>query len=82
MIFSIATIYPKVKNRMMKRGKNTIDLNSKKRIELINKLKKICDKYNMKIKAGNRFSTLILKTRVSFYIIIEDFQINRRSSET
>jgi len=51
MIFSIATIYPKVKNRMMKRGKIPIDLNSKKRIELINKLKKICDKYNMKMKA-------------------------------
>ena len=51
MIFSIATIYPKVKNRMIKRGKIPIDLNSEKRIELIDKLKKICDKYNMKMKA-------------------------------
>ena len=51
MIFSIATIYPKVKNRMMKRGKIPIDLKLKKRIKLIDKLKKICDKYNMKMKA-------------------------------
>lgn len=51
MIFSIATLYPKVKNRMMKRGKIPINLNSKKRIKLIDKLKKICDKYNMKMKA-------------------------------
>ena len=51
MIFSIATIYPKVKNRMLKRGKIPIDLNSEKKIELIERLKKICDKYSIKMKS-------------------------------
>ena len=36
---------------MLKRGKIPIDLNSEKKIELIERLKKICDKYSIKMKA-------------------------------
>jgi len=51
MIFSVATIYSKVKNRMIKRGKIPIDLSLEKKRELIDQLKKICDKYDIKMKA-------------------------------
>jgi len=51
MIFSIATIYPKVKNRMMKRGKIPINLRFEKKKELVNKLMEICNRHNIKMRA-------------------------------
>ena len=51
MIFSFATIYPKVKNRMNSRGYVPIDLNFKKKKEILAKLMKVCDEYDMKMKA-------------------------------
>lgn len=51
MIFSIATIYPKVKTRMEKRGKIPIDLTLEKKRELINRLIEICNRYNIKLRA-------------------------------
>jgi hypothetical protein len=50
MIFSIATIYPKVKTRMEKRGKIPIDLTLEKKIELINRLIEICNRHNIKLR--------------------------------
>ncbi|MFX0188269.1 MAG: DUF1848 family protein [Candidatus Hodarchaeota archaeon] len=51
MIFSIATIYPKVKTRMEKRGKIPIDLTLEKKLELINRLIEICNRHNIKLRA-------------------------------
>ncbi len=51
MTFSIATIYTKVKNRMIKRGYIPIDLTLEKKIELVERLKSICDKNEVKMKA-------------------------------
>ena len=51
MIFSIATIYPKVKNRMMKRGKIPINLEFEKKKELINNLRGICNKHKIRMRA-------------------------------
>ena len=51
MIFSIATIYPKVKNRMMKRGKIPINLEFEKKKELINNLRRICNKHEIRMRA-------------------------------
>ncbi|MFX1256677.1 MAG: DUF1848 family protein [Promethearchaeota archaeon] len=51
MIFSFATIYPKVKKRMIARGKIPIELTFKKKKEIIEQLKQICNKYYLKIKA-------------------------------
>ncbi|MFX1338648.1 MAG: DUF1848 family protein [Promethearchaeota archaeon] len=51
MIFSFATIYTKVKNRMLSRGYTPIDLSLAKKVEIINHLKKICSKNNVEMKA-------------------------------
>ncbi|MFW9880198.1 MAG: DUF1848 family protein, partial [Candidatus Thorarchaeota archaeon] len=51
IIFSFATIYPKVRNRMNTRGYIPIDLPLIKKKEIINKLIKICDNYNTYMKA-------------------------------
>lgn len=51
MIFSFATIYQKVQNRMIKRGKIPIELKADKKKEILDQLIKISDKHNMKMKA-------------------------------
>ena len=51
MIFSFATIYSKVKNRMISRGFIPIDPPINKKKEILNKLIKICEKYNITMKA-------------------------------
>jgi hypothetical protein len=51
MIFSFATIYPKVKNRMNSRGYVPINLNFEKKKEILAKLMKTCDECNVKMKA-------------------------------
>lgn len=51
MIFSFATIYSKVKNRMLARGYIPIELSFLKKVEIINHLKKICSKNNVEMKA-------------------------------
>jgi len=51
MTFSFATIYQKVQNRMKKRGKIPIELKAEKKKEILERLIKISDKYNMKMKA-------------------------------
>ena len=51
MIFSFATIYTKVKNRMKARGFIPIDPPFSKKKEILNKLLEICNKYEMEMKA-------------------------------
>ena len=51
VIFSFATIYSKVLNRMKVRGKVPIVLSFKKKKEITLKLIKICDKNNIQLKA-------------------------------
>ncbi len=51
MIFSFATIYPKVKKRMISRGKIPINLTFEKKKEIVNRLKKTCNRYDVKMKA-------------------------------
>jgi DNA repair photolyase len=51
MIFSFATIYSKVKNRMEKRGYIPIDPSFQKKKEILCKLINICDDFNVKMKA-------------------------------
>ncbi|MFX0105978.1 MAG: DUF1848 family protein, partial [Candidatus Hodarchaeota archaeon] len=51
MIFSFATIYPKVNNRMKARGYIPIDPPLRKKKEILTKLTKICSKNNIKMKA-------------------------------
>ncbi len=51
MIFSFATIYPKVKTRMRARGYIPIDASIKKKKEILVKLFEICQQNNMKMKA-------------------------------
>ena len=51
MIFSFATLYPKVRTRMMTRGKIPIDVQFKKKKEITMKLIKICRKYDIRMKA-------------------------------
>ena len=51
MIFSFATIYPKVKNRMNSRGYVPLELSYEKKEEIVKKLIKICNSYAIKMKA-------------------------------
>lgn len=51
MIFSFATIYSKVKKRMKNRAKIPIELNFKKKKEILDRLIVICKKHNMNMKA-------------------------------
>jgi len=51
MTFSFATLYSKVKNRMIKRGKIPIELTLEKKKEIINRLLEICNNYNIKLEA-------------------------------
>ncbi len=51
MIFSFATIYPKVKTRMRARDYIPIDASIKKKKEILVKLFEICQQNNMKMKA-------------------------------
>ena len=51
MIFSFATIYPKVKNRMNARGYIPLDINLKKKKEILNRLIKICDSNDIQMNA-------------------------------
>jgi len=51
MIFSFATIYPKVQKRMNTRDKIPIDIAVDKKLEILQRLMGICEKYNMKMKA-------------------------------
>ena len=51
MIFSFATIYSKVNNRLQKRGFIPVDPPLNKKKEILNSLLEICDKYNMQMEA-------------------------------
>ncbi|MFX1377941.1 MAG: DUF1848 family protein [Promethearchaeota archaeon] len=51
MIFSFATIYEKVKNRMNARGYTPIDPPFQKKIEILNNMIDICAQNNIKMKA-------------------------------
>ncbi len=51
IIFSFATIYSKVENRMKSRGKIPIELKFENKKKIVEKLKKICDKNNIKMRA-------------------------------
>ena len=51
MIFSFATIYAKVKNRMLARGYIPIEPSFENKVEIVNHLKKICFKKDVKMKA-------------------------------
>ncbi|MFX1568915.1 MAG: DUF1848 family protein [Promethearchaeota archaeon] len=51
MIFSFATIYSKVKNRMNARGYIPIDPSIEKKKEILNELLQICNNYDIKMKA-------------------------------
>ncbi|MFX1493639.1 MAG: DUF1848 family protein [Promethearchaeota archaeon] len=51
MIFSFATIYSKVRHRMISRGFIPIDPPIKKKKEILNKLNKVCEQYNITMKA-------------------------------
>ena len=51
LIFSFATIYPKVKNRMKIRGYIPIDPPLHKKIEILSRLLKICNDYSIKMSA-------------------------------
>ena len=51
MIFSFATIYPKVKNRMITRGYIPIDPPFNKKKEILTRLIEICTRNNIKMKA-------------------------------
>lgn len=51
MIFSFATIYSKVNNRLQKRGFIPVDPPLNKKKEILNSLLEICNKYNMQIEA-------------------------------
>lgn len=51
MIFSFATIYSKVKTRMNARGYIPIDPTFKKKKEILDSMKEICAKYDIKMKA-------------------------------
>ena len=51
LIFSFTTIYPKVNNRMQKRGYFPVDPPLAKKMEILNDLLDICDKHNMQMEA-------------------------------
>ena len=51
LIFSFATIYPKVERRMIARGYIPIDPPVSKKKETLSKLIKICDEYNVQMRA-------------------------------
>lgn len=51
MIFSFATIYPKVQRRMKTRGYIPIDLSLKKKGDILLKLLEICSDYDVRMKA-------------------------------
>ena len=51
MIFSFATIYNKVSNRMQKRGFIPLDPPLSKKKEILNKLLEICNKHEMQMRA-------------------------------
>jgi len=51
LIFSFATIYSKVNNRLQKRGFIPVDPPLNKKKEILNSLLEICDKYNMQMLA-------------------------------
>jgi hypothetical protein len=51
IIFSFATLYSKVKSRMKKRGFIPINPSFKKKKEILSSLMKICNKFNIKMKA-------------------------------
>lgn len=51
MTFSFATIYPKVKKRMISRGRIPIDISLQKKKEIIERLKTTCFENDIKMKA-------------------------------
>ena len=51
MIFSFATIYPKVKRRMNSRGFIPIDPSFKKKKEIVSKLLEVCNDFSIQMKA-------------------------------
>jgi hypothetical protein len=51
MIFSFANLYPKVKKRMNARGKIPLEFSFKKKKEVLQKLQRVCNKFNMKMLA-------------------------------
>ena len=61
MIFSFATIYPKVKMRMNSRGFTPIDPSLKKKKEILSRLLKVCDDLSIQMKACCHPDLLILE---------------------
>jgi len=61
IIFSFATIYPKVENRMNARDYLPIDASFKKKKEILDRLLKICLNYNLTMKACCQPSLLKIK---------------------
>ncbi|MBD3254867.1 MAG: DUF1848 family protein [Candidatus Lokiarchaeota archaeon] len=51
MIFSFATLYSKVINRMKRRDKIALPISFEKKVKILDKLKSICDKYEIQMKA-------------------------------
>jgi len=51
MIFSFANLYPKVKKRMNARGKIPLEFSFKKKKEVLQKLQRVCNKFDMKMLA-------------------------------
>jgi DNA repair photolyase len=51
MIFSFATLYPKVEKRMIARGKIPLHINLNKKKEITLNLLEICEKYNVQMNA-------------------------------
>lgn len=51
VIFSFATIYPKVRTRMLRRGFYPVTIPFKKKEEIVTKILKICSKNNLILKA-------------------------------
>ncbi len=80
MIFSFATIYPKVRNRMKKRGFIPIDPRFEKKEEILSNLSKVCDKFNVKMKACCQPDLLVIRGIEQAHCI-DAFQIENLTQE-
>jgi hypothetical protein len=80
MIFSFATIYPKVRNRMKKRGFIPIDPSIEKKEEILSNLLKVCDKFNVKMKACCQPDLLVIRGIEQAHCI-DAFQIENLTQE-
>jgi hypothetical protein len=80
MIFSFATIYSKVNNRLQKRGFNPVDPPLNKKKEILNSLLEICNKYNMQMEACCQ-PDLIVNKRIKQAHCIDANKIERLIGE-